>query len=90
MEAHFLLSRERLLELIVRAGRTPHVPTGGALTTVVLTHGYSYPQLYLVQQDMDYTRFDRFHVNVADDGTGVANALRPWRRDVQRSARAAF
>jgi len=32
VEAHFLLSRERLLEIIVRAGRTPHVPTGGAFS----------------------------------------------------------
>jgi hypothetical protein len=75
VEAHFLLPRERLLEIIARAGRTPHVPSGGALATVVLTHGYSYPQLYLVQQDTDYTRFDRFHVNVADDGTGVDEVL---------------
>lgn len=92
VEAHFLLSRERLLEIIVRAGRTPHVPTGGALTTVVLTHGYSYPQLYLVQQDTDYTRFDRFHVNVADDGTGVDEVLQMLSGRgvviVQRSARA--
>ncbi|GJL66697.1 MAG: hypothetical protein NPIRA05_16680 [Nitrospirales bacterium] len=31
--AHFLLSRERLLEVIAQAGRTPHVSGGGELST---------------------------------------------------------
>jgi hypothetical protein len=75
VEAHFLLPRERLLEVIAGAGRAPHVPGGGALTTEVLTHGYSYPQLYLVQDKVDYSRFDRFHVNVADDGRGVDEVM---------------
>jgi len=75
VEAHFLLPRERLLGVIAGAGRAPHVPGGGALTTEVLTHGYSYPQLYLVQDKVDYSRFDRFHVNVADDGTGVDEVM---------------
>jgi hypothetical protein len=68
---HFLLSRERLLEIIREAGREPNVPGGGALSTHVTSHGYSYPQLWVVQGGVDYTRFDRFHVNTADDGTGV-------------------
>src|SRR5215831_2490440 len=68
---HFLLPRERLLDMIRDAGREPNVPGGGALTTLVTSHGYSYPQLWVVQNDVDYTRFDRFHVNTADDGTGV-------------------
>jgi hypothetical protein len=75
VEEHFLLPRERLLEVIASAGRSPHVPGGGALATVVSTHGYSYPQLYLVQDNEDYSRFDRFHVNVAGDGTGVDEVL---------------
>ena len=75
VEAHFLLPRERLLEVIAVAGRAPHVRGGGALTTEVLTHAYSYPQLYLVQDNVDYSRFDRFHVNVADDGTGVDEVM---------------
>ena len=72
---HFLLSRERLLEIIAEAGRTPNVPGGGALSTHVDSHGYSYPQLWLVQGGVDYTRFDRFHVNTADDGTGVDEVM---------------
>jgi hypothetical protein len=68
---HFLLSRERLLEVIAQAGRTPHVSGGGELSTRVMTHGYSYPQLYVVQGDEDFSRFDRFHLNKDDDGTGV-------------------
>jgi len=72
---HFLLSRERLLEIIAEAGRTPNVTGGGALSTHVDSHGYSYPQLWLVQGGVDYTRFDRFHVNTADDGTGVDEVL---------------
>jgi hypothetical protein len=73
--AHFLLPRERLLEVIAGAGRGPHVPGGGALRTEGVTHGYWYPQLYLVQDNVDYSRFDRIHVNVADDGTGVDEVM---------------
>ena len=73
--SHFLLSRERLLEIIAEAGRMPHVSGGGALSTHVDSHGYSYPQLWVVQDGIDYTRFDRFHVNTADDGTGVDEVM---------------
>ena len=72
---HFLLPRERLLEVIGEAGRAPNVPGGGALSTHVDSHGYSYPQLWLVQGGIDYTRFDRFHVNTADDGAGVDEVM---------------
>jgi hypothetical protein len=75
LKVHFLLSRERLLEIIGDAGRKPHVEHGGALSTSVVSHGYSYPQLWVVQGGIDYSRFDRFHVNVADDGTGVDEVL---------------
>jgi hypothetical protein len=75
IKAHFLLPRQRLLEIIASAGRTPHVPGGGELTTGVSTHGYSYPQLWVVQGGVDYSRFDRFHVNVTDDGIGVDEVL---------------
>jgi hypothetical protein len=67
----FLLPCERLLQLIAGAGRTPHVPGGGSMAPFVENHGYAYPQLYLSEAGVDYTRFDRFHVNTADDGTGV-------------------
>ncbi len=72
---HFLLPRERLLELVAESGRTPNVPGGGALETMVENQGYGYPQLWVVQGDVDYTRFDRFHVNVANDGVGVDEVL---------------
>jgi hypothetical protein len=75
LRSHFLLSRERLLQVIAESGRTPHVPGGGALETSVVNEGYSYPQLWLVEPGTDYTRFDRFHVNVAEDGTGVDEVL---------------
>jgi hypothetical protein len=68
---HFLLSREHLLEIITSAGREPHVPGGGALTTLVLPYKYNYPQLFVVEEGIDYSRFDRFHVNIADDGAAV-------------------
>jgi hypothetical protein len=71
LKAHFLLSRERLLEVIQAAGRKPHVPGGGELATFVSPYDYSYPQLFVAEADVDYTRFDRYHVNSADDGTGV-------------------
>ena len=72
---HFLLPRERLLELVAASGREPNVAGGGALETTVSNQGYSYPQLWVVQGDEDYTRFDRFHVNVSDDGIGVDEVL---------------
>src|SRR5262249_31529702 len=75
IKAHFLLPRERLLEILRGAGRKPHVDGGGALSPTVVSHGYSYPQLWVVQGGIDYTRFDRLHVNVADDGTGVDEVL---------------
>ncbi|MDH3420296.1 MAG: hypothetical protein OEM78_12565 [Gammaproteobacteria bacterium] len=72
---HFLLPRERLLEIIAASGRAPNVAGGGALETAVANQDYGYPQLWVVQGDVDYTRFDRFHVNTAEDGTGVDEVL---------------
>ncbi len=72
---HFLLSRERLLEIFVAAGRKPNVAGGGELTTSVSNQSYTYPQLWVVRDGVDYTRFDRFHVNVSTDGIGVDEVL---------------
>lgn len=72
---HFLLPREEILELIAASGRTPNVPGGGAMETVVANQDYGYPQLWVVQNDVDYTRFDRLHANVSDDGVGVDEVL---------------
>src|SRR5262249_9620485 len=49
VRSHFLLPRERLLEIIAAAGRAPNLPGGGQLTTLVTNEGYSYPQLWIVQ-----------------------------------------
>ncbi len=68
---HFLLPRERLLELIAECGREPHVPGGGALSTHVMPHDYDYPRLFEIHTGDHITTFDRFHSNHADDGTGV-------------------
>ena len=76
LRTHFLLPRERLLEIIAAAaGRTPHVAGGGELSTFVTNEGYSYPQLWVVQGATDFARFERFHVNVSDDGIGVDEVL---------------
>src|SRR5262245_9224648 len=75
LRAHFLLPRERLLEIIAAAGRTPNVAGGGELSTFVTNEGYSYPQLWVVQGNTDFSRFDRFHVNTSDDGVGVDEVL---------------
>jgi len=72
---YFLLSRERLLEVIDEAGRDPNVSGGGLLKTYVSNHDYWYPQLWVAQAGEDYSRFDRLHVNAADDGTGVDEVL---------------
>jgi hypothetical protein len=68
---HSLLPRERLLEIIAAAGRQPNVPGGGELVTWESIRSISYPQLWIVQGDEDFSRFDRFHVNVSEDGTAV-------------------
>jgi len=60
-----------MLEVIAQAGRKPQVEGGGKLETYVSNFDYWYPELYVVETGVDYTRFDRFHVNVADDGSGV-------------------
>ncbi len=70
VKEYFLMPRERLLEIITDAGREPRVPSGGALTTFLPSHAYSYPQLFVVLDDVKYSRFDRFHVNVADTTLG--------------------
>ena len=75
VKAQFLLPRERLLQVVARAGRTPAVEGGGALTTSVVNLGNDYPQLYQVEQGVDYSRFDRLHVNSGPDGTGVDEVL---------------
>jgi len=69
--AHFLMPRRRLLEILAAAGRAPHVAEGGALETLDTTHDVPYPELYQVEPGTDYSRFDRFHVNVAEDGAAV-------------------
>jgi hypothetical protein len=71
VRTHFLLPRERLLEIIAAAGRQPNVPGGGELTSSVSNQGYSYPQLWILQGDEDISRFDHFHVNVSENGIGV-------------------
>lgn len=71
----FLLSRPRLLELIAAAGRQPSVPDGGALSTLDVVNDVTYPQLYVVAPGVDYRRFDRLHVNTADDGTELDEVM---------------
>ena len=72
---HFLLSREELLRLIGEAGRKPQVAGGGEMETLDTSNRVRYPQLYLVDAGIDYSRFDRFHVNAAADGTVVDDIL---------------
>lgn len=71
----FLLSRERLLEVIQKSGREPHVTGGGELNTHAMPHGHSYPSLLVVEDGSDHSRFDHFYVNQANDGTGVDEVL---------------
>jgi len=68
---HCLKPMEDLLKIIEKAGRTPNTEGGGELSTTVTTHGYSYPQLYIAEEGIDYSRFDKLHVNISADGTGV-------------------
>jgi hypothetical protein len=72
---HFLLSRERMLEIIRGAGRQPQVGGGGEMSTFDATNGVTYPQLYIVEAGADYTRFDHFHVNATSDGAGLDEVM---------------
>ena len=72
---HFLLPRDRLLEVIEGAGRKPQVAGGGDMTTVDATNGVTYPQLYIVEAGADYTRFDHFHFNATSDGSGLDEVM---------------
>ena len=72
---HFLLSRQRILEIVEEAGRTPETPDGGEMSTLDATHGITYPQLYLVEPGIDYSRFDRLHINTSDTGLGVDEVM---------------
>jgi hypothetical protein len=65
----FSLPRARLLELMAAVGRHPSVPGGGELSTLDVVNDVRYPQLFVIEPDVDYSRFDRLHENVADDGT---------------------
>ena len=71
IKSYFLLPRKRLLEIITQAGRQPTIPDGGDLSTRDETHGVEYPQLYVADPSIDYSRFDRIHVNFADNGIAV-------------------
>lgn len=75
VQEHFLLSRERLLGIIAEASRTAQVPGGGEMSTFDATNGVAYPQLYIVEAGVDYTRFDRFHTNSSNDGPGVDEVM---------------
>ncbi len=72
---HFLMPMYELLDIIGDAGRKPHVEGGGEISTTVSTFGYSYPQLYLAEEGVDYSRFDNLHINVSENGTGVDEIL---------------
>ena len=71
VKTHFLYPRRRLVEIINSAGREPNVPEGGELNTFFTTLGCWYPQLHIIAEGVDYTRFEQFHVSTADDGTAV-------------------
>jgi hypothetical protein len=75
IKAHFLLPRERLVNIIVEAGRTPQVPGGGEMITLDSTYNITYPRLDIVGAGVDYSRFDRFHVNTADNSVGVDEVM---------------
>lgn len=75
LETHFTLPRARLLALIKAAGRKPQVCCGGALITHCAPHDDLYPRLCRVEAGIDHSRFDRLHVDTADDGTGVDEVM---------------
>lgn len=75
LKTAMLFERETLRAYIRDSGRAEAVDGGGALETRVVNHGYDYPQLFLVEAGIDYSRFDTYHVNTADDGTAVDEVI---------------
>lgn len=75
LKRHFLLSQEELLRVIAEAGRAPQVAGGGALETHVSPHDFTYPQLYQIDSEIDYGRFDQFHRNMAEDGSSAVDEI---------------
>jgi hypothetical protein len=45
------------------------------MSTFDATNGVTYPQLYMVGAGVDYSRFDRFHVNSSADGPGTDEVM---------------
>ena len=68
---YFMLPRAQLTARFEEAGRTLQVPGGGEMSTLDMTHNIRYPELYIVNPGVDFSRFDRFHVNTGEDGIGV-------------------
>jgi len=75
LERSLLLSREELLKVIEKAGRDPQIPGGGSLQTKEVNSGMTFPSLLLAEEGADYSQFDKFHLNLAADGTGVDEIL---------------
>ncbi|MGI9524269.1 MAG: hypothetical protein ACR2PG_21770, partial [Hyphomicrobiaceae bacterium] len=71
VKRHFLLSREKCLDVIAAAGRTPQVSGGGSMDALCVSNSVQYPQLWVVEARVDFSGFYPFHVNRADDGTGT-------------------
>ncbi len=75
LKSALLFDRATLLKHIRASGRVENVPGGGALESQVENHGYGYPQLFICEVGIDYSRFDTYHVNVAEDGTEVDEVI---------------
>ncbi|MEM8552695.1 MAG: hypothetical protein AAGF45_09965 [Pseudomonadota bacterium] len=70
VKAHFLLSREKCLDIIAAAGRTPQVPGGGSMEAFCETLEVPYPQLWVIEKGRDMSGFLHYHRNLGEDGTG--------------------
>ncbi|MEO1102689.1 MAG: hypothetical protein AAFW98_02985 [Pseudomonadota bacterium] len=68
VKAHFVLSRQECLDIIQKAGRKPHHPTGGSLRALSLENEIQYPQLWVIEEGADGSAYFPLHVNVSDDG----------------------
>lgn len=75
LKSAMVFDREALLGYIRDSGRDEAIAGGGALQTRVENHAYDYPQLYLAEAGVDYSRFDTYHINTAEDGTAVDEVL---------------
>ncbi len=75
LKKELCLSREMLVKQIKAAHREPNVEGGGALITKSLPSGMEYPVFFVIEKDVDYSQYDKFHINKSQQNVAVDEVL---------------